>query len=39
MYVNQQTGRGTAVAVLLILAIVPFMYLNIKRFREQEEIR
>lgn len=39
MYVNQQTGRGTAVATILILAIVPFMYLNIKRFREQEAIR
>lgn len=39
MYVNQQTGRGTAVATILILAIIPFMYLNIKRFREQEAIR
>lgn len=39
MYINQQTGRGTAVATILILAIVPFMYLNIKRFREQEAIR
>ncbi|MDA1330747.1 MAG: sugar ABC transporter permease [Chloroflexi bacterium] len=39
MYVNQQTGRGTAVAVILIVAIVPFMYANIKRFREQEAMR
>jgi alpha-glucoside transport system permease protein len=39
MYINQQTGRGTAVAMILILAVLPFIYLNIKRFREQEEIR
>lgn len=39
MYVNHQTGRGTAVAVILVLAIIPFMYMNIKRFREQEAIR
>lgn len=38
-YINQQTGRGTAVAVVLILAVIPFIYLNIKRFREQEDIR
>lgn len=39
MYVNQQTGRGTAVAMILVLAIIPFMVLNIRRFREQEAIR
>jgi alpha-glucoside transport system permease protein len=39
MYRNFQTGRGTAVAVVLILAIVPFMYINIRRFREQEAMR
>jgi alpha-glucoside transport system permease protein len=39
MYINQQTGRGTAVAVILILAVLPFIYLNVKRFREQEAIR
>lgn len=39
MYVNQQTGRGTAVAMVLVLAIIPFMILNIKRFREQEAMR
>ena len=39
MYVNQQTGRGTAVAVVLVLAIIPFMILNIRRFREQEAMR
>jgi alpha-glucoside transport system permease protein len=39
MYINQHAGRGTAVAVLLILAVIPFIYLNVKRFREQEDIR
>ena len=39
MYINQQAGRGTAVAVILIIAVLPFIYLNIKRFREQEEMR
>lgn len=39
MYINQQAGRGTAVAVILILAVLPFILLNIKRFREQEEMR
>ncbi len=34
-----QFGRGSAVAVVLFLAIIPVMILNIKRFREQEAIR
>jgi alpha-glucoside transport system permease protein len=32
-------GRASAVATVLLLAIIPFMLLNIKRFREQEAIR
>jgi alpha-glucoside transport system permease protein len=39
MYVNFNPGRGTAVAVVLILLIIPFIYVNIKRFLEQEAIR
>ncbi len=39
MYKNFNTGRGTAVAVVLIVAIIPFIYLNINRFLEQEAIR
>lgn len=39
MYVNFHTGRGTAVAVVLILAITPFIYYNIQRFLEQEANR
>ena len=39
MYINFNTGRGTAIAVVLILVIIPFMYLNVKRFQEQEAMR
>jgi alpha-glucoside transport system permease protein len=39
MYKNFNTGRGTAVAVVLIVAIIPFIYFNITRFIEQEAIR
>ena len=39
MYNFFNVGHGTAVAVVLILVIIPFIYLNIKRFIEQEAIR
>ena len=39
MYINFNTGRGTAVAVVLVIAIIPFIYLNIKRFLAQEAMR
>jgi alpha-glucoside transport system permease protein len=39
MYVNFNAGRGTAIAVVLIVAIIPFIYYNIRRFIEQEAIR
>lgn len=39
MYVNFDVGRGTAVAVVLVLAIIPFIYYNIKRFMMQEAMR
>jgi alpha-glucoside transport system permease protein len=39
MYKNAQIGRGTAIAVVLILAIIPFIYINIRRFLAQEEMR
>jgi len=39
MYKNFNTGRGTAVAVVLVLAIIPFIYFNIKRFLAQEATR
>lgn len=39
MYVNFDAGRGTAIAVVLIVVIIPFIYYNIRRFIEQEAIR
>jgi len=39
MYLNYNTGHGTAVAVVLIVIILPFVYLNIRRFLEQEASR
>ncbi len=32
-------GRASAIAVVLLVAIVPIMIINIRRFREQEAIR
>jgi alpha-glucoside transport system permease protein len=34
-----QFGRASAVAIVLLLAIIPFMAANVRRFREQEAIR
>jgi alpha-glucoside transport system permease protein len=32
-------GRGAAIAVVLFVAVIPVMYWNIRRFREQEALR
>ncbi|MBE9079904.1 sugar ABC transporter permease [Romeria aff. gracilis LEGE 07310] len=32
-------GRGSAIAVILLLAVIPVMVVNIRRFREQEQSR
>lgn len=39
MYTSFKTGRAAAIAILLIIVIVPAMIYNIRRFREQEAIR
>ena len=39
MYKNFNIGRGTALAVILVLAIIPFIYYNVRRFLAQEAIR
>jgi alpha-glucoside transport system permease protein len=38
-FVFQQLGRGAAVAVVLLLTIIPVMAFNIRRFQFQEGIR
>ncbi|MDH3499401.1 MAG: sugar ABC transporter permease [Acidimicrobiia bacterium] len=32
-------GKGAAIAVILLLAVIPVMVLNIRRFREEEALR
>jgi alpha-glucoside transport system permease protein len=32
-------GRGAAIAVVLLLAVIPVMILNVRRFREEESLR
>jgi alpha-glucoside transport system permease protein len=39
MYNAFRTGRATAIAVVLILLIIPFIYFNIRRFQAQEAMR
>ncbi len=39
MFTFHNYGHASAVAVILLLAIVPAMLINIRRFREQEAIR
>lgn len=38
-YTSYQTGRAAAIAVVLILVIVPAMIYNIRRFRQEEAVR
>jgi alpha-glucoside transport system permease protein len=38
-FTNRDPGAAAAVAILLLLAIVPIMLINIRRFRVQEEMR
>ena len=39
MYTSFKTGRAAAIAMVLILVIVPAMIFNIRRFRQQEATR
>jgi len=39
MFTDQQFGRASAVATILLVAIIPFMLINIRRFQVQEVIR
>jgi alpha-glucoside transport system permease protein len=38
-YTNSNIGTSSAVAIILLLAIIPVMIFNIRRFRAQEAIR
>src|SRR5262245_32130492 len=39
MFINGNFGRASAIAIVLLLAIIPIMGVNIRRFRAQEAIR
>jgi alpha-glucoside transport system permease protein len=39
LFTTQHFGRASAVAIVLLLGIIPFMLLNIRRFRQQESMR
>ena len=39
MFNFRDYGRGSAIAVILLVAIIPVMITNIRRFREQEALR
>jgi ABC-type sugar transport system permease subunit len=43
MYVEQfakfNSGLSSAIAVVLILAVLPIGYINVRRFQEQEAMR
>jgi alpha-glucoside transport system permease protein len=39
LYTDNSPGRASAIAVILLLAIIPVMGVNIRRFRAQEAIR
>ncbi|NJK43834.1 MAG: sugar ABC transporter permease, partial [Pleurocapsa sp. SU_196_0] len=38
LFIARDTGRASAIAVILLLAVLPVMILNIRRFRAQERI-
>jgi alpha-glucoside transport system permease protein len=38
-FTNYNTGRAAALAIVLIVLILPMMYLNVRRFRQQESMR
>ena len=38
-FISNHAGRGAAIAVILFVAVIPVMFWNVRRFREQEAIR
>ena len=39
MFINGNFSRASAIAVILLLAIIPIMAINVRRFRAQEALR
>jgi len=38
-FISNNDGRGAAIAVILFIAVIPVMFFNVRRFREQEAMR
>lgn len=38
-FINREFGQGATVAVILMVAVLPVMYLNIRRFNREEALR
>lgn len=39
MYINFEAGRSAAIAIVLLVLIIPVLVYNVRRFQEQEAIR
>jgi alpha-glucoside transport system permease protein len=39
MFVTSQVGRGSALAVILFLAVLPLVFYNVRQLRREREIR
>jgi alpha-glucoside transport system permease protein len=39
LFTNLNPGRASAIAVVLLVAIIPVMAFNVRRFRAQEALR
>jgi alpha-glucoside transport system permease protein len=35
-FTNRNSGYGSAIAIVLLIAVIPVMIYNLKQFREQE---
>jgi len=35
-FINRNAGYGSSIAIILLVAVIPVMYYNLRRFREQE---
>ncbi|MEO8422782.1 MAG: sugar ABC transporter permease [Actinomycetota bacterium] len=38
-FIGFNSGRGAAIAVVLFVAVIPVMFFNVRRFREEEALR
>ena len=39
MFVTSQVGRGSALAVILFIAVLPLVFYNVRQLRREREIR